>query len=420
MDKFLIKGPTELRGSVEISGSKNAALPIMVSCIAYPGIYTLNNVPDLRDTRTIIKLMEVIGCKIDQYKNTLIINSIDCNNPVAPYELVKTMRASFYVLGPLLSRFKKAKVSLPGGCAWGPRPVDFHIKAFEKMGANIVLDEGYVLADGELVASNINFKISSVGATGNVLMGCVNLDKEVVINNAAREPEIVDLCNFLVKMGVSIDGIGTSVLKITGISDSDNKNRKISYDIISDRIEAGTFLIAALMTKSKITLNNIVVEHLRILIDKIREVGADILIHSENSLTVKCNKTIEEIDIKTGIYPGFPTDMQPQWISLMVLCKGVSKVEDTVYFDRFSHIPELIRMGANIKLDKNIATIKGVEDLSGAEVMAGDLRAGAALVLAGLSAKDSTVVSRIYHIDRGYENFELKLKSLNANIERIN
>ncbi|MBI45816.1 MAG: UDP-N-acetylglucosamine 1-carboxyvinyltransferase [Candidatus Marinimicrobia bacterium] len=419
MDKFLIKGPAKLKGSVKISGSKNAALPIMVACIGYPGIYTLNNVPDLRDTRTITKLMQAIGCKIHSNKNTFIINSIDCNNPVAPYDLVKTMRASFYVLGPLLSRFKKAKVSLPGGCAWGPRPVDFHIKAFEKMGINIALDKGYVFADGELDSTVINFKTSSVGATGNVLMGCTNLDKEVIINNAAREPEIVDLCNFLTKIGMSIDGIGTSILRIKGIPNSDNKTRKITYDIIPDRIEAGTFLIAALMTKSEITLNNLIVDHIQSIIDKAKEIGAVLSMHSKNSLTIKYDKNIKAIDIKTDIYPGFPTDMQPQWISLMSVCKGESKVKDTVYFDRFSHIPELIRMGANIKLDKNIATIKGVETLSGTEVMAGDLRAGAALVLAALCAKHDTIISRVYHIDRGYEDIESKLKSLNVDIVRL-
>ena len=328
------------------------------------------------------------------------------------------MRASFYVLGPLLSRFNKAKVSLPGGCAWGPRPVDFHIKAFEKMGANISLDKGYIIADGELEGASIDFKRSSVGATGNVLMGCVNLDKEVIINNAAREPEIVDLCNFLVKIGVRIDGIGTSTLKIKGIPKSKNKIRKISYNIISDRIEAGTFLMAAVITKSKITLNNIIVGHIQSIIDKIKEAGAHISIHSKTSLTIDSNKNIKATNIKTDIYPGFPTDLQPQWISLMAVSKGICQVEDTIYFDRFSHIPELIRMGANIVLDKNIATIKGVNYLKGANVMAGDLRAGAALVLAALSSQRDTVISRIYHIDRGYENFELKLKALNVNIER--
>jgi len=329
------------------------------------------------------------------------------------------MRASFYVLGPLLYRFKKAKVSLPGGCAWGPRPVDFHIKAFEKMGANIKLDEGYIIAGGELDSTTIDFKISSVGATGNILMGCVNLDKEVIINNAAREPEIVDLCNFLTKIGVRINGIGTSTLKIKGISQTNNKIQEFSYNIIPDRIEAGTFLMASVITKSKITLNNIIVKHIQSAIDKIKEIGAEILIHSENSLTVKCDRNIKAIDIKTDVYPGFPTDMQPQWISLMATCNGISSIEDTVYFDRFSHIPELVRMGADITLKKNIAKIQGVESLNGTNVMAGDLRAGAALVLAGLCAKKKTLVSRIYHIDRGYENFELKLKSLNADIERI-
>ena len=420
MDKFLIKGPAKLSGSVEISGSKNAALPIMVACIAYPGVYTLNNVPDLRDTRTIIKLMETIGCKIKKNKNTVIIDSINCGNPVAPYELVKTMRASFYVLGPLLSRFKKAKVSLPGGCAWGPRPVNFHIKAFEKMGANITLDKGYIIAGGELKGTTVDFKISSVGATGNVLMGCVNLNQEVIINNAAKEPEIVDLCNFLVKIGVSIDGIGTSALKIKGILKPTNKIKQISYNIIPDRIEAGTFLMAAMITKSKITLNNISVNHLKSAIEKLKDAGANIIIHSNRSLTINCDKGIKSINIRTDVYPGFPTDLQSQWISLMSISDKISQVEDTVYFDRFSHIPELIRMGADITLNKNIATIRGVKSLKGANVMAGDLRAGAALILAALVSNGKSVISRIYHIDRGYENFEIKLKFLNVNIVRKN
>ena len=419
MDKFKIVGPSKLSGNVSISGSKNAALPIMVACIAYPGIYKLNNVPNLRDTRTMLKLIEIIGGKVQKENNQIIINTIDCDNPEAPYELVKTMRASFYVLGPLLSRFDYAKVSLPGGCAWGPRPVDFHIKAFEKMGANISLDSGYILAEGKLKGSEINFKIPSVGATGNVLMGCVNLDETVTINNAAKEPEIVDLCNFLVKVGVQIEGIGTSNLKIRGIPESDNTNRKISYDIISDRIEAGTFLVAAAITKSKITLDNIIPSHLECVLSQLNKIGSVIRVTDNHSITISCKNNVQPKDIATDVYPGFPTDMQPQWITLMATANGVSKVEDTVYFDRFSHIPELVRMGADISLNKNIACINGVNKLNGTTVMAGDLRAGASLVLAALKAKGETIVTRIYHIDRGYESFEKKLKSLGADISRI-
>ena len=420
MDKFKIKGPSRLSGNVSISGSKNAALPIMVACIAYPGIYTLNNVPNLRDTRTMSKLIETIGGKVKKNTNQLIIDTLDCDNPEAPYELVKTMRASFYVLGPLLSRFNYAKVSLPGGCAWGPRPVDFHIKAFEQMGAEISLDEGYILAKGKLHSNIIHFKIPSVGATGNVLMGCVNLDETLTITNAAKEPEIVDLCNFLIKIGVKINGVGTSTLKVKGIAKTDRKVRQITYDIISDRIEAGTFLMAAAITGSKITLDNIVVDHLKTVLEKLEDSGSKISVTGKSSITIDSTKILKCTNVTTDVYPGFPTDLQPQWITLMALANGLSVVTDTVYFDRFSHIPELIRMGAKINLDKNIAKIEGVSILKGAKVMAGDLRAGASLVLAAMKSNDETTISRIYHIDRGYELFEEKLQSLNVDIVRLN
>ena len=420
MDKFKINGPSKLTGNVSISGSKNAALPIMVACIAYPGIYTLNNVPNLRDTRTMAKLIETIGGKVKKNVNQLIIDTLDCDNPEAPYELVKTMRASFYVLGPLLSRFDYAKVSLPGGCAWGPRPVDFHIKAFEEMGAEISLDEGYILAKGKLHSNKIHFKIPSVGATGNVLMGCVNLEDTLTITNAAKEPEIVDLCNFLIKIGVKIAGVGTSTLKIKGISKKDTQARKITYDIISDRIEAGTFLMAAAITGSKITLDNIVTDHLKAVLGKLKDSGSEILVTGNDSITIDATQTLKPVNVTTDVFPGFPTDLQPQWITLMTLASGVSIITDNVYFDRFSHIPELIRMGAKITLDKNIAKVEGVGSLKGAKVMAGDLRAGASLVLAALKSKEETIISRIYHIDRGYESFEEKLQSLNVDIVRLN
>ena len=417
MDSFRIKGPAKLSGEISISGSKNAALPIMVACVAHPGIYTLNNVPNLRDTRTMIKLVKTIGAKVQKDRNKVIIDTRDCNNPEAPYDLVKTMRASFYVLGPLLSRFNTAKVSLPGGCAWGPRPVDYHIKAFEKMGAIIKLDRGYIQADGLLKGTNIDFKVSSVGATGNVLMGCVNIDEEVIINNAAREPEIVDLCHFLVKMGVSISGIGTSKLKIKG--NSNKKPIEISHNIIPDRIEAGTFIAAAIMTNSMITLNNINVHHIKSVLDNLQKVGLKLSKKTETSITVSGTGCIKARNIKTGVYPGFPTDMQPQWIALMTLSNGKSTMEDTIYHDRFSHVPELVRLGANISLDKNIAEISGVDRLVSADVMCTDLRAGAALILAAMVANDITCVSRVYHVDRGYEDFEDKLESLGLDIKRI-
>ncbi len=417
MDSFKIKGPVKLSGEVNISGSKNAALPIMVACIANPGVYTLNNVPNLRDTRTMIKLVETIGAKVQKNNNQVIIDTRDCNNPEAPYDLVKTMRASFYVLGPLLSRFSTAKVSLPGGCAWGPRPVDYHIKAFEKMGATITLDRGYIQAHGKLKATVIDFKVSSVGATGNVLMGCVNVNEEVIINNAAREPEIVDLCNFLVKMGVTINGIGTSMLKIKGRTN--NKPIEIVHNIIPDRIEAGTFVAAAIITHSTITLNNININHIESILEQFTKVGLELSINSETSITVRHQGDIEAQNILTDVYPGFPTDMQPQWITLMAVSNGKSTTEDTIYHDRFSHIPELIRLGANISLYKNIATISGVRKLISADVMCTDLRAGAALILAAMVTDGTTYISRVYHVDRGYEDFEHKLESLGLDIKRV-
>jgi len=418
MDSFKIKGPTKLSGSVNISGSKNAALPIMVACIAKKGIYTLKNIPNLRDTRTMIKLIETIGAKVEKNKSTIIIDTIECNNPEAPYDLVKTMRASFYVLGPLLSRFNYAKVSLPGGCAWGPRPVDYHIKAFKKMGATISLDHGYIQAEGKLKGTLIKFKVSSVGATGNVLMGCINLDEEVIIENAAREPEIVDLCNFLIMMGVSISGVGSSTLRVLGSKNNDII--KFDYNVIPDRIEAGTFIAAAMITRSKITLKNINIEHIESILFNFKKIGLHITENSEKSITVVNTGDIKPLSIKTDIYPGFPTDMQPQWVAVMSLSNGLCEIEDTIYHDRFSHIPELVRLGAEIDLNNNVAKINGVKTFTAANVMCTDLRAGAALILSALVSDGCTIVSRVYHVDRGYEDFEKKLNLLGVNIARIN
>ena len=417
MDSFKIKGPSKISGTVEISGSKNAALPVMVATIARPGIYEISNVPDLRDTRTMIKLIEIIGGIISSSNNTLKIDTRSCNNPSAPYDLVKTMRASFYVLGPLLSRFQKASVSLPGGCAWGPRPVDFHLKAFEQMGAEVILKNGYIQANGKLSGADIIFKVSSVGATGNVLMGCFNLNSQLTIKNAAMEPEITDLCHFLVKMGLRIDGIGTK--NLTVYPNDSKSSINIKHRIIPDRIEAGTFIAATVITKSQLTLKNVIISDIKKVLDSFIDIGLKILESTETSMTIDFSGEIKKLDITTDVFPGFPTDMQPQWTSVMCLSNGESIMEDTIYHDRFSHIPELIRLGANIKLNKNVVTINGVDKLKAADVMCTDLRAGAALILAALASEGTTNVSRVYHVDRGYENFESKLRSLGVEICRI-
>ena len=416
MDKFIIEGPTKLSGEVDISGSKNAALPILTACLGKPGIYLLKNVPNLRDTRTMLKLLEIIGCKIKHQSNDILIDSVDCNNPEAPYELVKTMRASFYVLGPLLSRFGFAKVSLPGGCAWGPRPIDYHLTAFESLGAQIILDSGYIETKGQLSGTKIVFPKPSVGATGNVIMACMNLEDDVYITNASKEPEIVDLCNFICKMGVSIEGIGTDSLHIKGIKS--NKVENFEYKIIPDRIEAGTYLIACAMCGGDVTLNNVHVNHLDVVVDKLIQSGCDIQL-GENQIKIISNGEINPVDIVTDVYPGYPTDLQAQWIALMSIANGVSHVTDTIYNDRFTHVAELVRLGASIKMDSNIAIINGSKELNGAEVMSTDIRASASLIVAAMSSLGKTTLSRIYHIDRGYEHIEKKLSLIGAKIQRV-
>ena len=417
MDKFIINGPTPLNGDISISGSKNAALPILTACLAFPGIYTLKNVPDLRDTRTMLRLLEIIGCQISKESESIVINSINCNNPEAPYELVKTMRASFYVLGPLLSRFNYAKVSLPGGCAWGPRPIDYHLTAFEELGANIDLDSGYIITEGSLSSAKIRFPKPSVGATGNVIMACSSLEEEVTIENAAMEPEISDLCHFLSKAGVSFDGIGTATLKIKGIRHKNPIN--VKYTVIPDRIEAGTFLIAGAMNGGRIRLNNVKARHLDNVIENLIKCGSKIEV-LKNSIIIDSDKNISPVDLSTDVYPGYPTDLQAQWIALMCIADGKSVIKDTVYLDRFTHVPELIRLGAKIRMDKNIAIIQGVNQLKSAKIMSTDIRASASLIIAAMNSEGQTHLSRIYHIDRGYEKIEEKLNNVGASIKRIN
>jgi UDP-N-acetylglucosamine 1-carboxyvinyltransferase len=415
MDKILIEGQKPLSGSVKISGAKNAVLPIMTAALMAKGKSVITRVPDLRDTKTMIRLMEIVGAKCTFDSGRLEIDGSTVNNPEAPYDLVKTMRASFYVLGPLLARFGTVKVSLPGGCAWGPRPVDFHLKGLEKLGAKITLESGYILAEAKrLKGTEISFEFPSVGATGNIAMAAVTAEGRTIINNAACEPEIVQLCEYLNDMGANINGIGTMRLIIDGV----DLLHSADVDIIPDRIEAGTFLTAGALL-GEITLEDIIPQHLDSVLLKLREAGCGILT-TTNSVTISPADSIQPVDMTTAVYPGFPTDLQAQWVALMSLAKGSSMITDTVYHDRFSHVPELNRFGANIKLENNTAFVPGVNELIGAPVMSTDIRASASLIVAGLAAKGTTEVSRIYHIDRGYEQIEEKFRSLGANIQRKN
>jgi len=415
MDKFIVNGGNQISGSVDISGAKNAVLPLMTAALLVDGKTTINSVPDLRDTRTMIRLLEIIGAKVAFKNNSLSINASDVNNLEAPYDLVKTMRASFYVLGPLLARFGEVRVSLPGGCAWGPRPVDFHLKGLEKLGAKISLESGYILAKAKHLKGNkISFDFPSVGATGNILMASVLARGETHIENAAKEPEIVQLCEVLNQMGANIFGIGTDTLTVHGV----DKLHSVDIDVIPDRIEAGTYLIAG-ATMGGITLNNCNPKHLEDVINKLKLSGANIS-SNENSLSIEKIDSIESVDITTEVYPGFPTDLQAQWMAFMSIAKGKSTIIDTVYHDRFTHIPELNRLGANIQLKDNKAIVDGVNKLKGAQVMSTDIRASAALILGAIIAEGKTEISRVYHIDRGYDSIEKKFQSLGADIVRIN
>ncbi len=414
MDKIIIEGQKALSGNVRISGAKNAVLPLMAATLMVNGKSRITRVPDLRDVRTMIRLMEIIGADCEYSNGTLVVDGSKVDNPVAPYELVKTMRASFYVLGPLLARFGEVKVSLPGGCAWGPRPVDFHLMALEKLGAKIELEKGYIVArSNNLTGSKIKFKYPSVGATGNTLMAASMASGTTIIKNSSCEPEIVQLCEYLNSMGASISGIGTKDIIIDGVKGLTARN----VEVIPDRIEAGTFLMAGAVL-GEITLTDANYFHLNEVIEALRGVGCQFKL-SENSIKISPSKNIIPKNIITDVYPGFPTDLQAQWMVMMALSNGTSELTDTVYHDRFNHVPELNRLGADIKIEKNMAIIKGVSNLIGAPVMSTDIRASASLILGGLFAEGLTEVNRVYHIDRGYENIEEKFSKLGANIQRV-
>ena len=413
VDKLIVNGGKELKGKVEISGAKNAVLPIMASSLLATGVTTIKNVPNLRDTRTFIELLTILGAKCNFEDSILTIDATNIISLEAPYDLVKTMRASFYVMGPLLGRYGETKVSLPGGCAWGPRPVDYHLKGFEALGAKIELNQGYILARSEnLKGGNISFDIASVGATANILMAAVLANGKTTISNAAIEPHIVQLCDVLVSMGADIAGIGTNQLVIHGVK----KLSAVEITVIPDMIEAGTFLMAG-ATLGDIELKNVDPSHLTIILEKLHEAGCDVST-SIDSIRIQRNTAINPVDITTDVYPGFATDLQAQWIALMSIANGKSVVTESIYLDRFSHVPELVRLGANINLQKNSATILGQKKLYGAQVMSTDIRASASLVIAALIAEGRSDISRIYHIDRGYENIEDKFRLLGADIYR--
>jgi len=416
MDKFIIKGGRKLSGSVKVSGSKNSSLALMPASILASGKSVLKNTPELNDVYTMSKLLKHLGADINFKNEILEMDTSGINDFTAPYEHVKKMRASIYVLGPLLAKFGKAKVSLPGGCAWGPRPVNLHLEAMKKLGAEIDLKDGYIIAEAKkLKGTKINFDVSSVGATGNAMMAAVLAKGTTLINNAAIEPEITQLAEFLVKMGAKVSGIGTNSIEIEGVSELE----PAEITTIPDRIETGTLLTAAAITNSKITLTKCSSVFLEAVLLKLEDSGC-LIEREKNQITIDATKEkLKPVSITTSIFPGFPTDMQAQWTSLMSIVNGVSTVTDTIYFDRFKHVPELNRLGANIVLDQNTAVVTGINKLKGAKVMSTDLRASACLVLAGLIAEGTTEVLRVYHLDRGYQRIEEKLKSLGADIQRI-
>ncbi|MBO8151204.1 MAG: UDP-N-acetylglucosamine 1-carboxyvinyltransferase [Candidatus Marinimicrobia bacterium] len=415
MDKFVVYGGKPLSGKVRISGAKNAVLPIMAASLLAPGSYRIRNAPHLRDTFTMLEVLRATGVTGEIEDNVLGLDTTNCNNPFAPYELVKQMRASFYVLGPLLARFGEARVSLPGGCAWGPRPVDLHIKGMRLLGAEIELDKGYVVAKAKkLKGTLINLDITSVGATGNVMMAAVLADGETVIENAAREPEIVQLARFLKKMGAEIEGEGTGTIRIRGVGSLS----PVDVDVIPDRIEAATFLLAGAMIGEGVIVEGLDVDHLTLFLSKLREAGVNFEVKSKSEVVISRPERLRAVNITTAPYPGFPTDMQAQWMAAMSIADGSSVILEEVYKDRFTHVPELIRLGADIVLDNNVAIVRGVKELQGAQVMSTDIRASASLILAGLVARGRTDIYRIYHIERGYERIDEKLRAIGAEIIR--
>ena len=423
MDKFLITGGTTVNGEVVISGAKNAALPLLAAMILGETPTTLTNVPTLKDVTTLLKLIAGMGITIEKNGDTVTCDTSTINSYYAPYELVKTMRASILVLGPLLARFGQAEVSLPGGCAIGSRPVDQHLKALEAMGAEITVENGYVKArapmgqdgkPGRLQGCHFTFDMVTVGGTENTIMAAALAEGTTHLENCAREPEVVDLANMLVKMGAKIDGIGTAYMTIEGVE----KLHGCEYSVVPDRIETGSYLALAMMTGGEVTAKKTDASLMQSVLKKFQEMGATVTI-GDDWINVKMEGRPKAVDIRTLPHPAFPTDMQAQLMTVAAIAEGTSTIIENIFENRYMHVPELQRMGANIKVDGHTAVVKGVEELNAAPVMATDLRASMSLVMAAVAAKGQTTIERIYHIDRGYEQVEEKLRGLGVTIERI-
>lgn len=417
MEKLKVTGGCRLKGEVKASGAKNAALPILAASLLTADDLVLHNVPHLSDIRTMGKLLSGLGMTVERPSDTetVRLNAKSLTTLTAPYELVKTMRASIVTLGPMLARFGEARVSLPGGCAIGARPVDQHIKGLQTLGAEVVIDHGYVVAKAKrLEGAHIVTDMVTVTGTENLLMAATLAEGTTVIENAAREPEVVDLANCLIAMGAKIRGAGTPVIEVEGVSELHGA----THSVLPDRIETGSFLVAALMTRGDVTVTHAAPHTLDIVLEKLREAGATVQT-GDDWIRVSIDKRPKAVSVRTVPHPGFPTDMQAQFMALDTIAEGTGRITETIFENRFMHVPELQRLGANITVDGHTAVVTGVEALSGANVMATDLRASASLVIAGLVAKGETIVDRIYHLDRGYDHMEVKLAALGAQIERI-
>jgi UDP-N-acetylglucosamine 1-carboxyvinyltransferase len=415
MDKILVQGGRRLCGEVQVSGAKNAALPILAAALLCDGTNTFTHVPDLRDIRSTIDLLAHLGARCEMEGHTVRVDAGGLNNHEAPYDLVRKMRASILVLGPLVARLKKARVSLPGGCAIGARPINLHLRGLQRLGANIDLSHGYVEASCErLIGADVYFDVVTVTGTENLMMAAVLAEGTTVLRNAAREPEIQALADVLVKMGARIQGAGTSEITIQGVEHLHPTETRI----IPDRIETGTFMAAAALTRGDVTITGAEPQHVKAIAHKLQLAGARIDMEG-HSIRVQGGPSLSGVDIKTLPYPGFPTDMQAQFMVLMAVARGTSLISETIFENRFIHVSELRRMGADITISGNSALVKGVPGLSGAPVMATDLRASACLILAGLVAENTTEVHRVYHLDRGYEHLENKFRELGASIRRV-
>ena len=415
MPRIRVKKSDPLKGKVRIDGAKNAVLPIIAATLLANDVCVLKSVPNLRDVHVISDLIRHLGASVEYKDGVLTVDSREIKTYEAPYDLVKKMRASFLVMGPLLARFNHTKISMPGGCAIGTRPIDLHLKGFKALGADINMDHGFVEAKASgLKGNKLYLDFPSVGATQNIMMTAVLADGVTIIENAAEEPEIVDLANFLNEMGASVRGAGTNTIKIKGVKSLHGAE----HTIIPDRIEASTYMVAAAMTKGDITIENVIIDHLKPVIAKLTEAGAEV-IEGENVIRVVGPNVIKPIDIKTLPHPGFPTDVQAQFMAMLTVAQGTGVVIETVFENRFMHVNEFNRMGANIKIDGRSAVVNGVDSLVGADVTATDLRAGAALILCGLIADGTTNIGEIYHIQRGYVDIDKKFRNLGGNVEIV-